>query len=154
MLAYLVNIILPYIFYIFNLFGLSTDQPTLFLFDVFKAQLNTTFLQAFCLYNIFYILISNGCIDLLQLMDFSVNKYFKKQYKQQFITWLSHKIYKRVLAIEQRVNINFDLWMKIIKPLRARDMVSAHDDASVGLKEARKFFFKTYRNKRLFWGDL
>ena len=73
-IAYIENIIIPYVQKERALLGLSNDQCALALLDVFKAQCTSKMLKKLEDNNILYVTVPNNCTDRLQPLNLSVNK--------------------------------------------------------------------------------
>ena len=73
-MAYIENIIIPFVQNERTLLGLSNDHCVLVLFDVFKGQCTSKVLKKLEDNNILYVTVPNNCTDRLQPLDLSVNK--------------------------------------------------------------------------------
>lgn len=81
--------------------GFPSTYPCLLIFDVYKAQLDQSFLNTLSKYYIFYVFIPAGLTDLLQPMDLTVNKHFKHHYKEQFKQWYGMQVFRRLMRGRQ-----------------------------------------------------
>jgi len=73
-IAYIENIIIPYVKKERESLGLSNDHSALVLFDVFKGQCTSHVLKLLKDNNILYVTVPGNCPDRLQPLDLSVNK--------------------------------------------------------------------------------
>ena len=73
-IAYIKNIIIPYITKERARLDLSSNHSALVLFDVFKGQCTPEVLKLLEDNHILYVTIPNNCTDKLQPLDLSVNK--------------------------------------------------------------------------------
>lgn len=121
--------------------GLPYWYPCLLIFDVYKAQLDQTFLDTLTKYYIFYVFIPAGLTDMLQPMDLTVNRYFKHQYKELFTQWYGLQVFRRVSRGDKGDQIVLKVPMKLIKPVSFDWIVGAYNtiDSSLvhkGFQEA------------------
>ena len=84
MVAYIHNILLPYVVSICKKLQLSDTFPALVLFDHFKAQLTDHVLDILDSNNILVVDVPANCTDHLQPLDVSVNKSIKHHLRDSF----------------------------------------------------------------------
>ena len=101
---------------------LSSDQPALIIFDVFKGQQTEDITKLLEENNIRVVSVPANCTDRLQPMDLSVNKSVK-EYK--FKDWYSMQVQNQL--DEGKEILPVDLRMSAMKPLGARWLVSLYD---------------------------
>ena len=82
--AYLRNVIIPYVKREREAFKLQDDHCALALFDVFKGQCTAQVMKIFEENNILFVTIPNNCTDRLQPLDLSVNKPAKDFVRTKF----------------------------------------------------------------------
>ena len=104
---------------------LSSDQPALAIFDVFKGQQMEDVTKLLEENNIHVVSVPANCTDRLQPMDLSVNKSVKEYMRSKFRDWYSMQVQHQLDEGEEISPV--DLRMSTIKPLRARWLVSLYD---------------------------
>jgi hypothetical protein len=105
---------------------LSSTQPAIVLFDVFKGQLTSDIVSLLEDSNIYLVKIPANCTDRLQPMDFSVNKAAKEFMRKKFSEWYSTEVQKQLEKGAKEIS-PVDLRMSIMKPLGAQWLVSLYD---------------------------
>ena len=96
MMAYLQNILLPYVTKTRKHLRLADTHPCLVIFDQFKAQTTQKFLKALDDSNILVAEVPANCTDQLQPLDLSVNKPIKSFMKRQFRLWYADEVKQRI----------------------------------------------------------
>ena len=91
-MAYLNNIIIPYVQKERISLGLSCDHCALVLFDVFKGQCTSKVLKKLEDNNILYVTVPNNRTDRLQPLDLLVNKPAKGFLRSKFQQWYGTEI--------------------------------------------------------------
>ena len=114
--AYLRNVIIPYVKNEREILGLQDDHCALALFDVFKGQCTAQVLKILEENHIFFVTIPNNCTDRLQPLDLSVNKPAKDFVRNKFREWYGGEICKQ---LEEGVNEDVDMRISNMKPLTA-----------------------------------
>ena len=100
--------------------GLQPDDPSLLIFDVFKGQLTSDFLQKLQANNFLYVFVPANCAGLLQPLDLSVNKAAKDHLKKSFQTWYASEITKQLDSGVSSSNLKaVDMQGSIMKMLNA-----------------------------------
>ena len=84
MIAYVNNVIVPYVFKKRKELCLNPKYPALVIFDYFKGQCMPSIFKILEDNNIFYVLVPPNCTDRLQPLDLSVNKPAKDFMKRKF----------------------------------------------------------------------
>ena len=84
MMMYFHTILLPYMQKTRSNLKLEKDYLALVIFDQFKGQTTTKFLQTLEEHNIYVIEIPGNCTDLLQPLDVAVNKPLKDHMRRSF----------------------------------------------------------------------
>lgn len=124
---YVKNIILPYIRKVKRREGLSSNQKTLCIFDVFKAQMGDDFLEFLEEKNIKVVYVPACCTDRLQPMDVSVQKAVKNHLRSSFEHWYSDEIVKQLDTTKDELEHDIinpvDLSLTRLKPLSAKWLV-------------------------------
>ena len=100
-IAYLENVIIPYVKKERKVLKLKDDHCALTLFDVFKGQCTSQVLKILEENSILFVTIPNNCTDRLQPLDLSVNKPAKDFVRARFQDWYGDKICKQ---LEKGVN--------------------------------------------------
>ena len=119
MVAYIYNIILPYVTSTRKNLQLSDTFPALVLFDHFKAQLTERVLDILDFHNILVIDVPANCTDCLQPLDVSVNKSIIKYHlKESFQEWYANEVHK-----QQGKPV--DMKLLVLKPLGAQWFIHA-----------------------------
>ena len=118
MVAYIYNILLPYVTSTHKNLQLSDTFPALVLFDHFKAQLTERVLDILDFHNILVIDVPANCTDRLQPLDVSVNKSMKHHLKESFQEWYANEVHK-----QQGKPV--DLKLSVLKPLGAQWFIHA-----------------------------
>ena len=118
MVAYLYNILLPYVTATRQNLQLADTFPALVLFDHFKGQLTERVLDILDFHNILVIDVPAHCTDRLQPLDVSVNKSIKHHLKQSFQAWYANEVHK-----QQGKPV--DLKLTALKPLGAQWFIHA-----------------------------
>ena len=95
MVAYIYNILLPYVTSTRKKLQLSDTFPALVLFDHFKAQLTERVLDLLDFHNILVIDVPANCTDHLQPLDVSINKSIKHHLKECFQEWYANEGHKQ-----------------------------------------------------------
>ena len=72
---------------------LSHDHPALLIFDNFKAQTTSSFLELLGSYNLDIVLLQANCTDRLQPLDLSINKAAKDFLRLQFQDWYAKELH-------------------------------------------------------------
>lgn len=85
--AYLRNVIIPYVKREREALKLQDDHCALALFDVFKGQCTAQVMKILEENNILFVTIPNNCTDRLQPLDLSVNKPAKDFQVQRMVWW-------------------------------------------------------------------
>jgi len=123
-LQYIDAILLPYVKQKRQDFKLP-NQPSLVIFDRFKAQCTSTILEVLEENNIFISLVPAHCTDRLQPLDISVNRSVKQYLRNQFHEWYASEIQTHLQKFGKVQNV--DLRMNIVKPLSATWMIKLFD---------------------------
>ena len=118
MVAYLYNVLLPYVTATRQNLQLADTFPALVLFDHFKGQLTERVLDILDFHNILVIDVPAHCTDRLQPLDVSVNKSIKHHLKQSFKAWYANEVHK-----QQGKPV--DLKLTALKPLGAQWFIHA-----------------------------
>ena len=92
MLAYIQEIICPYVSQVRDRINVNEEQSALVIFDHFKSQVTDKVLQLLEAHNIQSVLVPASCTDRLQPLDISVNKSAKSFLKSQFEKWYSDQV--------------------------------------------------------------
>ena len=125
MKEYIELIIIPYVDRKCKELKLSSDQPALAIFDVFKGQQTEDVTKLLDENNIHVVSIPANCTDRLQPMDLSVNKSVKEYMQSKFRDWYSMQVQHQ---LDEGEGISpVDLRMSTMKPLGARWLVSLYD---------------------------
>ena len=101
------------------------NQPSLVIFDRFKAQCTSTVLEVLEENNIFISLVQAHCTDRLQPLDISVNRSVKQFLRNQFHEWYASEIQTHLQKLGKVQNV--DLCMNIVKPLSATWTIKLFD---------------------------
>ena len=118
MVAYIYNILLPYVTSTRKNLQLSDTFPALVLFDHFKAQLTECVLD---ILDFLVIDVPANCtdhLDRLQPLDVSVNKSIKHHLKESFQEWYANEVHK-----QQGKPV--DMKLLVLKPLGAQWFIHA-----------------------------
>ena len=91
-IAYISNIIIPYVTEERARLGLTSNHSALVLFDVFKGQCTAEVLKLLKDNHILYVTIPNYCTDKLQPLDLSVNKPAKDFLRARSYAWYGDQI--------------------------------------------------------------
>ena len=75
---------------------LSSDQPVLAIFDVFKGQQMESVLKLLEENNILVVSVPANCTDRLQPMDLSVNRLVKEFMRGKFRDWYSEQVQQQL----------------------------------------------------------
>ena len=86
--------ILPYVQKTRSNLKLEKDYPALVIFDQFKDQTTTKFLQTLEEHNIYVVEIPGNCTDRLQPLDVAVNKPLKDHMRRSFQQWYADEVCK------------------------------------------------------------
>ncbi len=125
MKEYIERIIVPYVDHKRKELKVSSDQPALAIFDVFRGQ-QTDVLKLLEENNIHVVNIPANCTDRLQPMDLSVNKSVKEFMRSKFRDWYSTQVQHQ---LDEGAEISpVDLKLSTMKPLGARWLVSLFDN--------------------------
>ena len=108
-----------------NELKLSSDQPALAIFDVFKGQQTEDVTKLLEENNIHVVSVPANCTDRLQPMDLSVNKSVKEYMRSKFRDWYSMQVQHQLDEGEEISPV--DLRMSTMKPVGARWLVSLYD---------------------------
>ena len=111
MVAYIYNILLPYVTSTRKNLQLSDTFPALELFDHFKAQLTERVLDILDFHNILV-------IDVPTPLDVSVNKSMKHHLKESFQKWYANEVHKQQGKL-------VDMKLSVLKPLGAQWFIHA-----------------------------
>ena len=122
-IAYIHNIIIPYVKKEREALGLSNDHCALILFDVFKGQCTAQVLKLLGDNHILYVTVPSNCTDRLQPLDVSINKPAKDFLRSKFQEWYGLEIFRQ---LERGVREEVDLRMSIMKPVTAQWMIELH----------------------------
>ena len=125
MMAYLQNILLPYVIKTRKDLKLANTHPCLVIFDQFKAQTTQRFLKALEDNNILVAEIPANCTDRLRPLDLSVNKPIKNYMKRQFQLWYAEEVKKRIENPTSGSAKVIDLKLSKLKPLGLQWLVEA-----------------------------
>ena len=87
--------------------GLSSNHPTLIIFDVLKGQYTEEVCKLLEDSNILYTLVHANCTDKLQPLDLSLNKPAKDFKNRQFQNWYGEMICKQ---LEDKVEDEVDIY--------------------------------------------
>ena len=123
-MAYLRNILLPYVTKTRKDLGLVETHPVLVIFDQFKAHTTQRFLKALDESNILVAEIPANCTDWLKPLDLSVNKPIKSFMKRQFQLWYANEVKKRIENPASGAKV-IDLKLSKLKPLGLQWLVEA-----------------------------
>ena len=104
---------------------LSSDHPTLLLFDNFKAQRTETILKYLDSNNVNVVLVPPNCTDRLQLLDLSVNRSAKKFLRNEFQEWYAQQVCTQLQSKVDKQPVN--LRLSVVKPLGAKWMVNFYN---------------------------
>ena len=118
-IAYIENIIIPYVKKERETLGLSDDHSALVVFDVFKGQCTSKVLKLLEDNNILYVTVPSNCTDWLQPIDLSVNKAAKDFLRSKFQEWYGAEICKQ---LDKGMAEEVDIWMSTIRPVAAQWM--------------------------------
>ena len=118
MKQYIEKIILPYVTDKRKVLNLSHDHPALLIFDNFKAQTTSSFLELFDSYNLDIVLLPANCTDRLQPLDLSINKAAKDFLRLQFQDCYAKELHSQLQGQTETTPI--DLKLSVVKPLSAR----------------------------------
>ena len=122
MKEYLERIIIPFVQRKRQELKLSSDQPALAIFDVFKGQQTEEIHALLEEHNIHAVCVPANCTDRLQPMDLSVNKSVKEFMRKE---WYAAQVLKQ---LEEGADIvPIDLKLSTLKPLGARWLISMYD---------------------------
>ena len=124
-MAYLQNILLPYVIKTRKDLKLANTYPCLVIFDQFKAQTTQRFLKALEDNNILVAEIPANCTDRLQPLDLAVNKPVKSYMKHQFQLWYADEVKKRIENPTSGSAKVIDLKLSKLKPLGLQWLVEA-----------------------------
>ena len=124
MLAYIHNILLPYITSTRQKLK-SHSMPALMLVDHFKAQLTNHVLDTLESHDIIVIDVPAKCTDHLQLLDVSINKSIKHHTRESFQSWYANEVLK-----QQGEYKLINLKLSTLKPLGAQWFVRAFEHVS------------------------
>ena len=125
MVEYIESIIVPYVEGKRKELKLSSDQPALAIFDVFKGQQMESVLKLLEENNILVVSVPANCTDRLQPMDLSVNRLVKEFMRGKFRDWYSEQVQQQLSEGKEVTPV--DLKMSTMKPLGARWLVSLCD---------------------------
>ena len=120
-----IEFIIPYVDRKRKELKLSSDQPALAIFDVFKGQQTEDVTKLLDENNIHVVSVPANCTDHLQPMDLSVNKSVKEYMRSKFWDWYSMQVQHQLDEGEEISPV--DLRMLTMKPLGARWLVSLYD---------------------------
>ena len=123
-MAYLQNILLPYVTKTRKDLGLVETHLVLVIFDQFKAHTTQRFLKALDESNILVAEVPANCTDRLKPLYLSVNKPIKSFMKRQFQLWYSNEVKKRIENPASGVKV-IDLKLSKLKPLGLQWLVEA-----------------------------
>lgn len=125
MKVYINEVIVPYVVHKRQELKLSSNQPALAIFDVFKGQMTEDIAKLMEENNILTVIVPANCTDRLHPMDLSVNKCAKEFMRSKFREWYAAQVKEQ---LEEGKNITpVDLTMSTMKPLGARWLVSLYD---------------------------
>ena len=124
MKEYIECIIIPYVDHKRKELELSSDQPALAIFDVFKGQQTENVTKLLEDNNIHVVSVPANFTDRLQPMDLSV-KSIKVYMRSKFRDWYSMQVQHQLDEGEEISPV--DLRMSTMKPLGARWLVSLYD---------------------------
>lgn len=122
-IAYIHDIIIPYVKKEREACGLSSDHCALVLFDVFKGQCTAQVLKLLDDNHILYVTVPSNCTDRLQPLDVSINKPAKDFLRSKFQEWYGLEICRQ---LESGVTEEVDLRMSTMKPVTAQWMIELH----------------------------
>ena len=77
--------------------------------------------------NILSVIVPSNCTDLLQPLDFSVNKPLKDHLRRSFQSWYSEQVSKQLEEGKEPEDVKVDTRLTIMKPLGAKWLTSAYD---------------------------
>ena len=123
-MEYIEKIIIPYKDSKRKELKVSSDQPALAIYDVFKGQQTEDIAKLLEQNNLHVVSVPANCTDRLQPMDLSVNKAAKDFMRSKFREWYATQVQQQ-LHEEDITPVN--LRMSIMKPLGARWLVSLYD---------------------------
>ena len=118
-------IILPYVQCKRKELKLSSDQPVLAIFDVFKGQQTESVLKLLEENNILVVSVPASCTDRLQSMELSVNKSVQEFLQSKFSDWHSEQVQDQLSKGREMTPV--DLKVSTLKPLGACWLVSLYD---------------------------
>lgn len=125
MKEYIEKIIIPYVDRKRKELKVSSDQPALAIFDVFKGQQTEDIAELLEENNIYVVSVPANCTDRLQPMDLSVNKSAKEFMRSKFRDWYATQVQQQ---LDEGADIApVDLRLSTMKPLGARWLVSLYD---------------------------
>ena len=119
-MEYIGKIIIPYKDSKRKELKVSSDQPALAIYDVFKGQQTEDIAKLLEQNNIHVVSVPANCTDRLQPMDLSVNKM-----RSKFREWYATEVQQQLHEGEDIAPV--DLRMSIMKPLGAHWLVSLYD---------------------------
>ena len=96
MLAYIKEIIAPFVDSVRDRLEIDQSQAALAIFDHFKGQLTENVVQKLEEYNIQSVIVPASCTDRLQPLDISLNKSAKSFLKSEFQNWYSEEISRQL----------------------------------------------------------
>lgn len=96
MLAYIDQVIAPFVCRVRDDLGLDKEQAALAIFDNFKGQMTEKVFQRLEELNIHSVLIPANCTDRLQPMDLTVNRAAKSFLEKEFQSWYSKQILQQL----------------------------------------------------------
>ena len=118
MIKYIESIILPYVECKRKELNLSSDQPALAIFDVFKGQQTESVLKLLVENDILVVSVPANCTDRLQPMDLSINMSVKDFRRGKFRDWYSEQVQQQLSEGKEITPVDHN--MSIMKPLGAR----------------------------------
>ena len=129
MLAYIKEIIVPYVDRIRDQLNVDESQAALAIFDHFKGQLTENVVQLLEEHNIQSVLVPASCTDRLQPLDISVNKSAKSFLKSAFQRWYSEEIAQQLSNSGGDIDSidSVDLTTARMKCISARWIVQMYD---------------------------
>ena len=107
--------------------GLAEDQKVLLIFDVFRGQTTDNYLKLLDENNFVYVFVPPNLTNHFQPLDSNVNSHAKTFLKQKFQDWYASAVTKQLDTGKDVYAIDIDTKLSVMKPVRARWVISLYD---------------------------
>ena len=126
-LAYIENILVPYVTQKRQSLSLNSQHPALVIVDRFKGQCTLSVLSAPDKNDIDLVVVPANCTDHLQPLNVSLNKSAKEFLRRKFQEWYANQVHLQLQNGEEASSPVDRLKLSVIKPLGATWLIELYD---------------------------